>query len=396
MYTKTFIPYGGYFSSPFARWQGTLQNENALELGAATAKRWLTSKNIDPKIFEYVYVGNTVGQLRQFHAGQWGAALIGATQTPGCHIDQACATATTCMNQAAVGIETGLYETAFCLLTDRMSNSPHTIWPNVKGAGGTVIAENWAFDNFTDPWGGVAMIQSAENSAKTIGGVSREECDVVTLRRYEQYTDALKDDRAFQKRYMFPIEYKKSRKETALLEADEGVTPRTKEGLAGFKAVLADGVHTSGSQTHPADGNGGVILTTREQARALSTDSKVEVQVVSYGFNRGPLNHVSLPIVPAAKMALANAGISSADIKALKTHNPFIVNDIYASRELSFDVMNINNYGSPLIWGHPQGPTTSRAIIEIIEELVILGGGYGLFTGCAAGDIAASLIVKVS
>jgi len=26
---------------------------------------------------------------------------------------------------------------------------------------------------------------------------------------------------------------------------------------------------------------------------------------------------------------------------------------------------------------------------------VLLGGGYGLFTGCAAGDTAAALIVKV-
>jgi hypothetical protein len=31
----------------------------------------------------------------------------------------------------------------------------------------------------------------------------------------------------------------------------------------------------------------------------------------------------------------------------------------------------------------------------MIEELVLLGGGYGLFTGCAAGDTAAAIIVKV-
>jgi hypothetical protein len=30
-----------------------------------------------------------------------------------------------------------------------------------------------------------------------------------------------------------------------------------------------------------------------------------------------------------------------------------------------------------------------------IEELTLAGGGYGLFTGCAAGDTAAALIVKV-
>jgi hypothetical protein len=33
--------------------------------------------------------------------------------------------------------------------------------------------------------------------------------------------------------------------------------------------------------------------------------------------------------------------------------------------------------------------------MEMTEELVLLGGGYGLFTGCAAGDTAAALVLKV-
>jgi hypothetical protein len=43
-----------------------------------------------------------------------------------------------------------------------------------------------------------------------------------------------------------------------------------------------------------------------------------------------------------------------------------------------------------LLLGHPQGPTGARLLIELIEELVLLGGGYGMFNGCAA-----ALIVKV-
>jgi len=31
----------------------------------------------------------------------------------------------------------------------------------------------------------------------------------------------------------------------------------------------------------------------------------------------------------------------------------------------------------------------------MVEEVMLLGGGYGLFTGCAAGDTAAALILKV-
>jgi len=48
MLTKTFVPYKGYWSSPFCRWQGTLQNEHAVHLGAATARRFFKTRNISP------------------------------------------------------------------------------------------------------------------------------------------------------------------------------------------------------------------------------------------------------------------------------------------------------------------------------------------------------------
>ncbi|MFW9779426.1 MAG: thiolase family protein, partial [Candidatus Heimdallarchaeota archaeon] len=55
----------------------------------------------------------------------------------------------------------------------------------------------------------------------------------------------------------------------------------------------------------------------------------------------------------------------------------------------------VNNYGSSLVWGHPQGPTGMRLTIELIEELVMKKGGYGLFAGCSAGDSAAAIVIQV-
>ncbi len=83
------------------------------------------------------------------------------------------------------------------------------------------------------------------------------------------------------------------------------------------------------------------------------------------------------------------------DISVIKTHNPFAVNDIYFSREMDVDWKTMNNYGSSLIFGHPQAPTMLRIIIEMIEELVEKGGGFGLADGCAAGDTGAALILEV-
>ena len=59
------------------------------------------------------------------------------------------------------------------------------------------------------------------------------------------------------------------------------------------------------------------------------------------------------------------------------------------------DVNEMNNYGSSLVFGHPQGPTGGRLIIEGIEEAAMKGGGYVLFAGCAAGDTAAAIVLKV-
>jgi acetyl-CoA acetyltransferase len=94
-------------------------------------------------------------------------------------------------------------------------------------------------------------------------------------------------------------------------------------------------------------------------------------------------------------MAMDGANITANDVKAIKTHNPFAVNDIVLAEKLNIDWNIINNYGCSMIYGHPQGPTAGRLIIEGIEEVVMAGGGYMLFGGCAAGDTAAAIVMKV-
>lgn len=374
-----------------------MANENAIVLGANTAKRWFASRDLDPTELEYLYFGMTIAQNRMFYSHNWAGAIImdGRKNLPGLFVHQACTTSATCIHLAAVNIEAGTFETAFALMTDRCSNGPHLIWPNPMGPGGEVISENWNMENFNnDPWGGMKMIQTAEAVARD-AGITREECDAVALRRYEQYLDALANDRAFQKRYMFPAEVRISKKKVLMIEEDEGVTPCTKEGLAALKSVEPNGILTYGAQTHPADGNCGFIITTREKAKELSADPAKDIKIVSYGFSRVGKARMAAAPVPAAEMALKNAGLKIEDMKAIKTHNPFAVNDVNMAKKMNFDMMWMNNYGSSMIYGHPQGPTAGRIIAELIEELVLLGGGYGMFAGCAAGDTGASIIVKV-
>jgi acetyl-CoA acetyltransferase len=66
------------------------------------------------------------------------------------------------------------------------------------------------------------------------------------------------------------------------------------------------------------------------------------------------------------------------------------VNDVYLAEALDLKIEGFNNYGSSLVFGHPQGPTGMRLIIELIEELHILGGGYGPVRRLRRGDTAAA------
>jgi acetyl-CoA acetyltransferase len=242
------------------------------------------------------------------------------------------------------------------------------------------------------------MIDTGENVARKYQITTDAQHEVV-MRRTEQYTDALADNNAFLKRYMtlpFEVPDGRYRKTVTTLDGDDGIRLSTQEGLAKLKPVKPDGTVTFGGQTHPADGNAGLVVTTPDKAADLATDSKIKVQLRGFGLSRTDKGYMPQAPVPAAKRALDQAGMSIGDIDAVKTHNPFAVNDIVFATETGFDIDKMNNYGCSLIWGHPQGPTGLRSVIELIEELAMKGGGNGLFTGCAAGDTAMAVVLTVS
>ncbi len=324
---------------------------------------------------------------------------MGAGHVGGPTISQACATSVRTLAAAAQEIETGSAGTALVVTCDRTSNGPHVYYPDPAGPGGTGAHENWVLDNFScDPLGNHSMLQTAENVARKWGFRTEEQHQVV-LRRQEQYRMATADGNAFLKRFMtLPADVPTSnyRKVATTLEGDEGVRESTAEQLAQLKPVLADGTVTYAGQTHPADGNAGLIMTTPERARELSQDPNIVLRVLGFGLARTELAHMPEATVPAARRALEQAGLGIERMDAIKSHNPFAVNDLLFARETGVDPMQMNNYGCSLVWGHPQGPTGLRSIIEMIEELTARGGGYGLFQGCAAGDSAMAVVLQVS
>ena len=397
-FESVYIPYGAYWSTPFARWQGNFSHLHPMRFAADVAVRALRERDLAPDGFDALFLGMTVISQHSFYGAPWLAGLIGAADISGPSINQACATSARVLGSAAFEVEADVERCILAITCDKTSNGPHIYYPNPLGPGGKGESEEWVWDNFNcDPFAQNAMIDTAENVAAE-AGISWEEQNALTLLRYQQYQDALNDNAAFHRRYMVtPIEVREAsgRKVVATVTDDEGIYPTSAVGLARLRPVKQGGTVSFGSQTHPADGNCGMVITSRERARELSRDKSIEVQVLGFGQARAKKGFMAQATVPAARNALHAAGIDLSQVKAIKTHNPFAVNDIYFARETGIRLEAFNNYGCSLIFGHPQGPTGMRLVIELIEELAQAGGGYGLFTGCAAGDTGAALVVRV-
>lgn len=393
--TNAFVPYGAYYSTPFCRWQGGLASQHALKLAGQSLTRFLRDRAIAVDGIDGLVLGWTVPQRHSFYGAPWLCGMIGAADVGGTMVSQACATSLRVLLVASLEVEVGLRQCVVGVAADRTSNGPHIYYPNPKGPGGMGEAENPVWDNFNrDPHAGEPMIRTAENVARR-AGIGREEQEAIAVLRQEQYAQALADDRAFQRRYMLPVEIQTGKKGSASIEADEHGPALTREDMAKLRPVVEGGTVTSGTQTFPADGNAAVLVCSRERALRLSRDPKVPIQLLAFGEARVEKAMMPMATLPAARAALERAGIGVGDCRAVKTHNPFALNDAYLCRELGLAPEAVNRFGSPLVFGHPQGPTGLRAVIELIEELVLAGGGHGLFVGCAAGDTAMAIVLKV-
>lgn len=392
------IPFRAYWSTPFARWQGAFSGLHAVEFAAHCARASLDRRKIPVDAFDHAVLGATIPQHKSFWGVPWLMSRIGNPAVGGPTVSQACATSVKAIAVAANDVAAGDARVSLVVACDRTSNGPVLTYPAPGAPGGAPTVENWVLDNFADdPNTRLRMVDTAENVARELG-IDRQEQDDLTLRRYAQYGMALADGAGFLARFMtlpFEVPDPSFRRTVTALTGDEGIHDTTREGLARLKPVREGGTVTYGAQTHPADGNAGIVVTTRERARELSSDPGISIRLLGFGAARERPGFMPLAPVKAARAALARAGLSIDRIDAIKSHNPFAVNDIAFARETGADPDRINNYGCSLVYGHPQGPTGMRGIIELIEELAARGGGRGLFQGCAAGDTAMSVALEV-
>jgi acetyl-CoA acetyltransferase len=392
MFPGARIPYGTWGSSFFPAWQmSALAEVNIGQFAGEAMSKILHRRNVPQNKLNYLVIGSTIPWHWKFWTAPFVASCMGH-RIPGYHVEQACATGLKAMLLAAAEVESGCSDVVGVLTFDRTSDSPVGVFPERRAYERTfALSDVW--DNFGfDPATGQAMITTAGNAARKYG-IDRKEVDELAFYRYQQYFQAI--DSGFLDRVLLPLEVLNLQgRVLGKIDADSGVRQLTMDGLRAMREL--DSCVSAGTQTHASDGVAALLVTSPEKARELSPKPDINIQFV----RKTEVRTLSslMPEAPAlaVEKLLEQTGLTMEDMAVVKNHNPFAVNDAIFAKRLDYDWRKLNNTGCPLVWGHPQGPTLTRVVIEALEEAVDLGGGYVLVFGCAAGDVGIAAILKVS
>ena len=392
MYSGARIPYGTWGSSYFPAWQASpLAEVNIGQFSGEAMSRILGLRGVPQRRLEYLVIGSTI----PWHWKFWTAPLVAScmgVRIPGFHVEQACATGLQAVVVAAAEVSGGANDVVGVLTFDRTSDSPVGVFPERRSYERTqALGDVW--DNFGfDPATGNAMIATAGLAARKYR-IDRGEVDEITLCRYEQYFEA--KESGFLDRVLVPLEVLNLQgRSMGTVDDDLGVRRVSAGNLRAMREL--DTCITAGSQTHASDGMACLLVTSPEAARELSPRPEIEIALVAKSEVRtSPSLMPEAPAFAVAKL-LERTGLKMDDIAVVKNHNPFAVNDAIFAKLVGHDWRKMNTTGCSLVWGHPQGPTLTRSLIEGLEEAVDLGGGHVLLFGCAAGDVGIAAVFEVS
>uniref|UniRef100_A0A832I0M8 Thiolase family protein n=1 Tax=Eiseniibacteriota bacterium TaxID=2212470 RepID=A0A832I0M8_UNCEI len=392
MYPDARIPYGTWGSSYFPAWQSSaLAEVNIGQFAGEAMGRILGLRRVPAHALDYLVIGSTI----PWHWKFWTAPLVASCmghRIPGYHVEQACATGLQAVLLGGHEVQAGGREVVGVLTFDRTSDSPVGVFPERRAHQRThAIADVW--DNFGfDPATGRAMITAAGITARKYR-IDRREVDEIAFVRHEQYFEAKRS--GLLDRVLVPFDLLNvAGRPLGRIDEDAGVRRVTLGALRAQREL--DTCVTSGTQTHASDGMAALLVATKERAKELSPRPEVDIRFVAKAEVRTQPSLMPEAPAFAVQALLGRLGLTMADVAVAKNHNPFAVNDAVFTKITGHDWRALNRTGCSLVWGHPQGPTLTRVLIEALEEAVGLGGGHVLVFGCAAGDVGIAALFTVS
>ncbi len=389
--------------------KGALAEQHPQHLGAVVLKALAQRNDLNTADVGDVIFGTSSQRGRQSGDLARMAALEAGYDitSSGMTLDRFCGSGITSVQLAAMNILSGTEDVAIGGGAEMMSTY------NEEGATPSMFLDN---DNLAlralhpQPHQGVCA-----DAIATMEGISREDLDRQAFETQQKAARAIAEGR-FDKSLVpvFDVEG------NLVLDKEEFPRPQTTlEGLAELQpafAAVADypldetgttyrqlvlqkysglditHVHHAGNSSGVVDGAGALLLSSPDYAKGQGWTPRARVVAM---VNQGdcPTLMLNAP-VPAAKKALAKAGLSVNDIDVWEINEAFAVVSEKFMRDLGMDRDKVNINGGAMALGHPIGATGSLLINTALDELERQDKQFALVTMCAAGGMAPAIIIE--
>jgi acetyl-CoA C-acetyltransferase len=317
----------------------------------------------------------------------------------GVQLNRFCASGLEAVNIAAQKVASGWEDLVMCGGVESMSRVP-------MGSDGGA----WAMDPQTNYDTDFIPQGVSADLIATIEGFSREDVDAYAVRSQERAKAAWDEGK-----YAGTVVPVKDLNGNVVLDHDEFIRPGTtveslgklKPSFAtigemgGFDAVALqkyhwvekiNHVHHPGNSSGIVDGAALITIGNEKIGSELGLTPKARIIATAVS-GAEPTIMLTGP-APAAKKALAKAGLTVDDLDLVEINEAFASVVLRFVKDMGLDMEKVNVNGGAIAMGHPLGATGAIILSTMIDELHRRGGKYGLATLCVGGGMGIATVVE--
>jgi acetyl-CoA C-acetyltransferase len=382
--------------TPVGKFQGSLSDLSATQLGAIVVREATKRAKLDPKQIDECIMGNVISAgLGQNPARQ--AALFGglSPEVSAMTVNKVCGSGLKAVALAAQAIQTGNSFVVVAGGMESMSNAPYLLPQARKGyrLGNAQIIDSMVQDGLWDIYNDYHMGITGENVAEKYS-ITREEQDQFALNSHRKAVAAIKECRF--KSQIVPVELPAKRKGESPMIFEKDESPRedtTIEILRSLKpAFKKDGTVTAGNAPGVNDGAAAVLVTSAKHAKELGAEPMARIVAqASSGIDPA---WVMMAPVTAVRRIWQKAGWKNEDVDLYELNEAFSVQALGVMRELGLDPDKVNVNGGAVAIGHPIGASGARVLVTLIYEMMRRNVHRGIAALCLGGGNAVAMAVE--
>jgi len=396
------------------------------DLGRLAIKGLLDKLDFNPKLIDYVVMGNVIQEVKTSNVARESSLGAGIPlSTPAHTVTMACISSNQAISSGIGVILSGNAEVVLCGGTETMSDVPIRWNRKMRKKMLSSRKIKSKFDYFKLLKGITfkdfmpeAPAISEYSTNEVMGHSSDRLCSAFDISQKEQDEYAIRSHtlakKAFDSGYFTDIVpvYVTTKGQSEVVNFDNGIRISNMEKLSQLKPAFVKkfGSITAGNSSFLTDGASAVLITTEEKALQLGLKPKAFIRDFLF-VSQDPKDQLLLGPAYATKIILERNNLNLKDIDVFEFHEAFagqILSNIKALNSQYFsknylgidkplgeiDINKFNLWGGSLSIGHPFGATGARLVNTAGNRLIKENGKLALVAACAAGGQGHACLIE--